>query len=50
MSLVIRMHEGKWRIGIVSEEWEIPDRKEAEALIRELMSYKQSYGQINNKQ
>ena len=48
MSIEIKMRENGWRIKILEEQWEVPD-KELLNLLKILVSYKKKYAIKNFK-
>lgn len=45
----IRQRDKKWRIQIRDEEWEFPDRKNMEKMLKEILDTKEKFGKISQE-
>jgi hypothetical protein len=50
MSLDVKLHGDKWRLGLTNEEWEFDSEEDLHEVMKALMGYKKKYGKITNVQ
>ena len=48
--IVVKVKDGKWRISIQNEVWEIPTFATMRKVLSEILSNKESFGQLDDFQ
>ena len=47
--ITIKMFNGKWRVVITDEEWEVSDRKKFDSMLKSLLDIKQTFGKLEGR-